>query len=73
MKTCTTHHRACDCREATHTAQVHELRTENKRLRAALRFVVARGDAHIQTGYMASDCLEDAWNAAKSALARRKR
>lgn len=44
MRTCTTHHYACDCREAKHAAEVEylsaeigRLRTEIGRLREAVR------------------------------------
>jgi hypothetical protein len=44
MRTCTTHHHACDCREAKHAAEVEylsaeigRLRTEVGRLREAVR------------------------------------
>ena len=37
MRPCTTHHHACDCREAKHAAEVEYLNAEIGRLREAFR------------------------------------
>lgn len=39
MRTCTTHHYACDCREAEHTTQMALLKAENAKLRDLLEKV----------------------------------
>ena len=37
MRPCTTHHHACDCREAKHATDVARLNAEIGRLREAIR------------------------------------
>lgn len=55
MRTCTTHHNACDCREAEYTTQMALLKAENARLREALERLLAKVGPALEANFP-GDC-----------------